>query len=209
MPPVTENRLRAGIQRGRPASRYRPGVRITGRTFGGRRYTYTLMKPAGKEFDREFKPHYSPAQMLRMGVFSGRYLNDATAEFPKEWFADALEAGKLCPEEADPSINLFKIKSRKSSHYWIEKGWIPLKKATERGIRDPDHKGWFQWYCRYWIGRRVPGLDELQIARWKSFKRHSAQVENNSPRQRDRNTLRNHRPRQRQALLQWAYNPWV
>lgn len=98
-----------------------------------------------------------------MGIFEGHYLTDCTEEFPAEWFKKA----KLNPNRPDITLNCFGVKSRLDRSDWIQRGWI----------LPPDPRGWFQWYCRYWLGRRISGLDELQITRWKSFKRHLAQVE--------------------------------
>ena len=127
--------------------------------------------------------------MLEWGVFEGKYCNDCMAEFPEQWFVNAKIS-----EVPDPSVNYFEIKSRQSLSVWRSKGWII----------GPDPRGWFQWYCRYFLGRRISEIDILQIKRWRSFRRHQAQVMNNCD-QGDWSC----RPRQRQALLQWSYNPLV
>lgn len=152
-------------------------------------YAYTLIAPMGKEFDEAFKPHLTPKEMLAHGVFEGKYCNDCRGEFPDDWFAEA----KLS-DTPNPKLNCFGVKSRQPLKVWREKGWII----------EPDPRGWFQWYCRYYLGRRLPGVDAKQIARWRSFARHAGQI-------------RAHcepgdifcRPRQRQALLQWAYDPFI
>ena len=153
-------------------------------------YSYETTEDEGKNFHPDFKPDFSPKQMLEYGVFEGKYLNDCQNEFPKEWFVRA----KLSAEKPDPALNFFKIKSRMSLQEWQKKGWII----------GPDVRGWFQWYCRYYMGRRLPEIDTIQIKRWKAFKRHLAQVEKNCP----IGDLEC-RPKQRQALLQWAYNPFI
>jgi hypothetical protein len=129
--------------------------------------------------------------MLELGVFEGKYINDRYNEFPEEWYTNAKISGKGRP----PNINLnyFKIKSRQSLQVWQTKGWI----------YGNDKRGWFEWYCRYFIGRRDPMIDDIQIKRWRSFKRHYAQVEKNCP-----NDI-SCRPKQRQALLQWSYNCFI
>ncbi|VVB70350.1 Uncharacterised protein [uncultured archaeon] len=147
-------------------------------------YSYTL---TGKKFDPEFKPAYTPRQMLMMGVFEGKYLNDCLLEFPREWFIDAFD--KLSPEAPDATINKFRIKSRMSISEWIKRGWI---------IGD-DPRGWFQWYCRYYLGRREPEIDKIQIGRWKRYVRHYQQIKKNCG--RDMKC----RPKQRQSLLQWSW----
>lgn len=152
-------------------------------------YQYELVAPVGQGFAPGFGPFFSPPEMLRMGVFEGKYLNDCRDEFPGSWFDGAKLSSK-----ADPGINYFGIKSRQPLSYWSEKGWI----------YGPDLRGWFQWYCRYYFGRRMDELDNIQIKRWRGFARHAAQVRKNC------NAADiSCRPRQRQALLQWSYDPFV
>ena len=152
-------------------------------------YEYEYSAPQGKNFAPDFTPSFSPKQMLDFGVFEGHYLNDCRAEFPAEWFENA----KLSPQKPNIELNYFKIKSRMSLQQWQERGWILA----------PDPRGWFQWYCRYYMGRRIPEIDALQIKRWKAFKRHLAQVKGGClPYDLDC------RLRQRQALLQWSYDPF-
>lgn len=152
-------------------------------------YVYELSESMGKNFAPDFKPELSPKQMLELGVFEGHYLTDCQNEFPKDWFENA----KLDIKKANIECNYFKVKSRQSLKIWQQKGWII----------EPDIRGWFQWYCRYYMGRRIEYIDKVQIARWKAFKRHKAQVEQNC-------MMLNLdcRKKQRQALLQWAYNPF-
>jgi hypothetical protein len=151
-----------------------------------RGYRYKLTEPTGRDFDPEFKPQLTPAQMLHLGVFGGKYLNDCKREFPKSWFSRA----KLSPKKKDPKINFFGVDASKPLSYWKRKGWI----------HEDDPRGWFQWYCRYYMGRRMQD-DARQIKRWKQMTRHIAQLkkhcEPGDP---------HCRPRQRQALLHWAYD---
>ncbi len=152
-------------------------------------YTYETTARCGKDFDPKFKPELSPKQMLEMGVFEGKYLNDCKGEFPESWFKNA----RLSPF-ANEKINMFSVKSRQSLAHWRAKNWIIA----------PDPRGWFQWYCRYYLGRRIPEVDAIQIKRWRAFARHKAQVK--------KNCLPHDykcRHKQRQALLQWAYNPLI
>ena len=152
-------------------------------------YTYIREKRFGQDFDSEFTPELTPKEMLALGVFEGHYLNDCRSEFPSDWFQEA----KLSPQKPDVFCNCFHIKSRQSLVTWRQKGWII----------GPDPRGWFQWYCRYYSGRRLKRIDHIQIKRWRTFIRHKAQVEKNCfP--MDLKC----RSRQRQAFLQWAYNPF-
>lgn len=152
-------------------------------------YIYALTAKTGRDFAPDFKPELTPKEMLELGVFEGHYLTDCQNEFPKDWFLKA----KIDTEKPNISLNYFKIKSRQSLQEWQRKGWII----------GPDIRGWFQWYCRYYLGRRIAEVDRVQIARWRAFKRHKAQVLTNCP-----PDALECRARQRQALLQWAYNPF-
>lgn len=152
-------------------------------------YSYELVEPAGKNFADGFTPAFSPKEMLEYGIFEGKYCNDCRDEFPKSWFTKA----KLS-DVADPSINCFEIKSRQPLQVWQDKGWII----------GPDPRGWFQWYCRYYMGRRLPDVDAKQIKRWRAFTRHLSQVKKNCE---PMNFYC--RPRQRQGLLQWSYDPFI
>lgn len=152
-------------------------------------YSYTLKASMGEDFADEFKPCFSPQEMLEMGVFEGKYCNDCTDEFPKEWFKNARTS-----DIADPSLNYFGIKSRQPLSVWQEKTWII----------GPDPRGWFQWYCRYYLGRRLDAVDTAQIKRWKAFSRHAGQIKANCT-PGDLSC----RPKQRQALLQWSHDCFV
>ena len=149
-------------------------------------YHYERTEPMGPNFDPLFQPELTPKQMLEIGVFGGKYMTDCTNEFPADWFA----AAKLCPEKHDPALNFFGINASKPLSYWREKGWI----------HPDDPRGWFQWYCRYYCGRRHTD-DQRQIKRWKAFRRHAAQVRSHCM-QGDFSCRR----KQRQALLHWAYD---
>ena len=149
-------------------------------------YEYFLTEPVGGNFHPDFRPELTPKEMLALGIFGGKYMTDCAAEFPADWFTGA----KLCPERHDAAWNCFGVNASRPLSYWREKGWIYHE----------DPRGWFQWYCRYYMGRRCPD-DDRQIRRWRGFQRHIAQIKKHC-RPGDRNC----RPRQRQALLQWAYD---
>ena len=153
-------------------------------------YRYKLSASIGRKFDSDFRPELTPAQMLSLGVFGGRYLRDCPKEFPASWFKKAklLPAGK---PGHDHNLNYFKVDASQPLAVWRRKGWI----------YPDDPRGWFQWYCRYYLGRRLPIEDKRQIGRWKRMTRHIAQIKNNCPKG-DLNCRR----RQRQAVLHWAYD---
>lgn len=149
-------------------------------------YSYELVAPVGRGFDPEFKPELTPKQMLALGVFCGKYMTDCRREFPTSWFAKA----RLSPGRRDCKLNYFGVDASQPLSLWKKKGWI----------HPQDPRGWFQWYCRYYMGRRSED-DARQIRRWRAIRRHIAQIrkhcEPGDP---------HCRPRQRQALLHWAYD---
>jgi hypothetical protein len=152
-----------------------------------RDYRYECVAPQGEEYDEGFTPDLTPKEMLELGVFGGKYMNDCRNEFPADWFKNV----KLSSEKHDPSLNYFKVNASQPLSTWRQKGWISQY----------DPRGWFQWYCRYYMGRRLAGEDMRQIRRWKMMTRHIAQIRKNC-KAGDAEC----RPVQRQALLHWAYD---
>lgn len=149
-------------------------------------YVYYLTEPVGKNFHPDFKPELTPKEMLALGVFGGKYMNDCRKEFPKSWFKNA----KLSKKK-NIKLNYFGVDASLPLAEWRRKGWI----------YPDDPRGWFQWYCRYYLGRRIPEEDLRQIKRWKAMRRHYMAVKIHC--------LRGDfgcRPKQRQALLHWAYD---
>lgn len=149
-------------------------------------YTYTLSQKTGTNFHPDFKPELTPKEMLELGVFGGKYMTDCIKEFPKNWFKNA----KLCPKRHNPKLNYFGVNASQKLSVWRQKGWI----------HPDDPRGWFQWYCRYFMGRRHED-DLRQIKRWKAMKRHLSQINKNCA-TKDLNCRR----KQRQALLHWAFD---
>ena len=150
-------------------------------------YSYELLEPEGKRFAKDFNPELSPKEMLELGVFGGKYMTDCKNEFPDDWYKKA----KLSPIKKDPKINYFGVNASQPLSIWRKNGWI----------YEEDPRGWFQWYCRYYLGRRIMPEDERQIKRWKAMKRHVSQIKMNC----DEHNL-DCRKKQRQALLHWAYD---
>jgi hypothetical protein len=151
-----------------------------------RGYRYALSEPEGENFAPDFRPELTPPEMLRLGVFGGKYMTDCRGEFPARWF----DGAKLSPERRDPTLNFFGVDASQPLSVWRAKGWI----------HPDDPRGWFQWYCRYFFGRRMAD-DARQIGRWRAMRRHVRQI----ARACERGDL-SCRPRQRQALLHWAYD---
>ncbi|HEX7724123.1 MAG TPA: hypothetical protein VF438_00055 [Candidatus Paceibacterota bacterium] len=151
-------------------------------------YSYELTEPMGMNFAPEFKPQLTPKELLELGIFGGKYMTDCRAEFPEDWFTNARLAQN---GKRDAALNFFGVNASQPLRIWKAKGWI---------YKD-DPRGWFQWYCRYYMGRRIPGEDERQIKRWNAIGRHATQIRYNC-RPGDFSC----RPKQRQALLHWAYD---
>ena len=150
-------------------------------------YSYLRTEPPGRNFDPVFAPDLTPKEMLSLGVFGGRYMSDGRGEFPADWF----ETARLSPGKHNPSLNYFGVDASQPLSVWRAKGWI----------HPDDPRGWFQWYCRYYMGRRLGAEDSRQIGRWKAMRRHVQQLRGAC----DRGDVFC-RPRQRQALLHWAYD---
>ena len=151
-----------------------------------RGYMYYRTEPIGRHFDPQFRPELTPKQMLQLGVFGGRYMTDCRAEFPASWYAHA----RLSPTRHDPRLNYIRVNASQSLATWRRNGWI----------RPQDPRGWFQWYCRYYMGRRSAD-DARQIRRWRAIARHVAAIRKNC----EAGDLECRR-RQRQAVLHWAYD---
>ena len=150
-------------------------------------YRYKRVEPMGENFDPGFQPDLTPKTMLELGVFGGKYMRDCTREFPRSWFDQA----KLSPGAKDPALNYFGVDASQPLSVWRQKGWI----------HPDDPRGWFQWYCRYFSGRRLDAEDRRQIGRWRAMRRHVQQIRRNC----EPGDIFCRR-RQRQALLHWAYD---
>jgi hypothetical protein len=194
----------------KPLKWFKAGKKINVKNRMQSRYSYTLEYDAGTNLRKggldidgilikypDFKPKYSPQQMLRMGIMGGVYMNDMIFEFPREWYLTGsgnFNSKKFSPGGKDPNCNYFKIKASQSLAEWKRKGWIPAAPG------DKDNRGWILWYSRYWLGRRQPSVDAVQIKRWKAFARHYGQYKKHT-----KGKGKNKHPRRRQSLLHWSY----
>lgn len=116
-----------------------------------------------------FTPNKSPAEVLQEGCFGGSYfrplrsrklgivVEDDWRELPSEWLEGLDPAVYLTGPDYDPSVNKYGVSCGQSIEEWEAAGWI----SHEHDIR-----GWFQWYCRFYQGRRCDD-DDRQISRWR------------------------------------------
>mgnify|MGYP001085231066 CR=1 FL=1 len=140
------------------------------------------------KWDPDFAPCYTPEEMLKQGVFEGKYINNIRG-IPKEWKKLPKVVGPK--DEPNVALNKFGVKSRQPLSVWKANGWIMT-----------DANGWFEWYCKYYNGRRLGEEDRKQIKRWRSFvARHQGQIVK-SGKLKDKNS----RAKQRQGLLQWGWD---
>lgn len=116
-----------------------------------------------------FTPNKSPEEMLREGCFGGSYfrplysrklgmtVSDDWEELPSAWTEDLHVDKYLTSPSYDPEVNKFKVSCGQTIEEWEAAGWIDHRY---------DVRGWFQWYCRFYMGRRCED-DERQVSRWK------------------------------------------
>lgn len=158
---------------------------------------FNLTAHYGDVYSETFKPKFTPKEMLCNGVFEGRYLNSLYGCFPLEWWENA----SISIHTPDVTRNFFRVRSRNSLHDWINK---------MDAVRSYDPRGWFEWYCFYFLGRRIEGYDDWQIGRWRKFVRHQAQLKANLVKYQ--HPARYYDPViypvNRQALMQWSWDPF-
>mgnify|MGYP001325250826 FL=1 len=106
-----------------------------------------------------FEPMFTPKEMLEKGIFGGTYFAELIdhKDFPEEWFEN-IDESFYKSDKYLTKVNFFKIKSGQSQEEWEAKGWM----------HKDDPRGWFEWYCKYFLGRRHED-DERQIKRWAAF----------------------------------------
>ena len=142
----------------------------------------TMKKMVTSKTGVEFTPLLNPYEAMELGIFDGSYYGEGTEVTTRD-FANPPVITKT---------NLFAPNASSPLEEWQERGWI----------KEHDPMGWFQWYVRYYHGRRIEDYDDWQMGRWKSFvARHSAQVRKNG------NGDLTKRLKQRQALLHWCADP--
>ena len=113
----------------------------------------------------DFRPNISLNEVIKKRAFGETYFRNIYFSVTDEWYEtsfrefDVLEdidQNYYCLNYYDVSVNKYGVKCVTSLRFWENKGWInPM-----------DPYCWFQWYFRYWIGRRSVD-DEREINRWK------------------------------------------
>ena len=114
----------------------------------------------------EFRPNLTPKEVLNLGSFGGTYFRRIRSsvtnetysgvykEFPKDWFEKLDIKKQVTSAKYQTTVNRYKVKCGGDLHMWESSGWIS----------NIDPYGWFQWYCRFYLGRRSTD-DDRQIKR--------------------------------------------
>lgn len=152
----------------------------------------------------KFHPNLAPRDCIRAGMLSGTYFSRtdliSVGEFPVDWF-EGLDPDTYSGDRERNEVNMYGVHAGTSQADWERAGWM----------HSDDPRGWFQWYCRYWRGRRHED-DERQIDRWARF----ASVERGRWTRTLYGKIRSAgvpvddgsiSPVIRQSLLHWAYLP--
>ena len=158
----------------------------------------------------EFTPNLTPKQVIQAGTWGGCYFhprggkqgirgpcNITHEEFPQDWFA-GLKPDQYRSRRYDKDRNKYGVVAGQDQAYWEEHGWIIPQ----------DPRGWFQWYCRFYLGRRTKD-DARQISRWVGVAGAKGRWKTNlckkcvyANKRWDDDTVS---PVVRQTMLHWAY----
>ena len=113
----------------------------------------------------DFGANKTPIEVITEGAFRGTYFRDIYSGINGKWYKTSwkefdqlkdIDQKCYCSSYYDASFNKYNVKCGTSLRSWENKGWI----------NEINPYGWFQWYFRYWLGRRS-GDDERQINRRK------------------------------------------
>ena len=112
-----------------------------------------------------FSPNKTSIEIIKEGAFGGTYFRDIYSGINEKWYKNSwkefvhlknIDAKFYASDYYDVNVNKYGVKCGTSLRFWENKGWI----------NKIDPYGWFQWYFRYWLGRRSED-DKRQINRWK------------------------------------------
>jgi len=159
----------------------------------------------------EFKPNLSPHQILKMGAFGGTYFRpiyssvtkkhykseDVIKEYPKSWFKGIDIEKMVTSSKYDKKVNKYGVKCGSELEDWEKSGWM----------HEQDPYGWFQWYCRFYMGRRIKEEDDRQISRWLGLGRFKNRLYGMIEKKKGIESLNDITisPVIRQVLQHWAY----
>ena len=151
-----------------------------------------------------FSPNKTPIEAINEDAFGGTYFRDIYSGVNGKWYRDSwkefnflknINAKYYSSNYYDAEVNKYGVKCGTSLRFWENKGWI----------NGQDPYGWFQWYCRYYLGRRSSD-DERQIKRWvdirSRFKGILIKMIKNKGVKFDDYSVS---PKIRQILLHWGY----
>jgi hypothetical protein len=168
-------------------------------------------KEQKEDIHKAFKPNRSPKKVFKGGAFGGTYFRpiyssvtgksyksgNVIREF-KDWFEGMDIEKMITSEKYDKKVNKYEVKCGSSLESWEESGWIV----------EQDPYGWFQWYCRYYKGRRTSD-DERQIKRWLALAgpngRFRRRLMNEIIKKKKKYDDHSVSPVIRQVLLHWGY----
>ena len=149
----------------------------------------------------DFYPMLTPREMVEAGAFGGCYFGLVIEEYTDynyqelfDYHFKGLDTSLYLGETYKPKLNKHKIRSGMSYEYWKEMKWM----------HEDDPYGWFEWYCKYSMGRRHPD-DDRQIRRWQDFCGHNGRWRKRIYGRIKETNNRDVSPRIQQSLLHWGY----
>lgn len=149
--------------------------------------------------DSYFKPNVTPREMLKQGIFGHSYFGveilqgDMYYDELFQSFGD-IDTSLYLSSKYHAKGNKFKIKSGKDYQFWKDNNWM----------HEDDPYGWFEWYCKYYIGRRHSD-DQRQIQRWLDFCGPNGRWRQRIYGMIDATGNWDVSPRIQQSLLHWGY----
>ena len=114
-----------------------------------------------------FSPNKTPIEVIKEGAFGGTYFRDIYSGINEKWYKNSrkefvqlknIGAKFYVSDYNDVNVNKYDVKCGASLRFWEINDWI----------NKIDPYGWFQWYFRYWSGRRSK-YDKRQTNRWKKI----------------------------------------